>query len=96
MSDEISLLDELNAGFAIASPLQIVPQFDDGGNHIGFVLKDLKKDEVIYEVKHKDPNIAAMVIEAYATGMLYGGAITVAELRTLAQLREWEPPEKPD
>lgn len=97
MSDENSLLDELNAGLALAEgSLQIVPQSDDSGEHIGFVLKYLKTGEILYEVKHKDPKLAAMVFEAYFAGMLAGGKIVIADQTTLAQLREWEPPEKPD
>ena len=97
MSDESLFLAEWNAVFALHKmPLKIFPQFDDSGKRIGFVLRNLKKDKNIYEVKHKSPNIAAMVFQAFFTGLVGGVELGIADATTLAQLREWEPPEKLD
>ena len=97
MSDESLFLAELNAVLALNRvPLKIVPQFDDSGERIGFVLRHLKKGKNIYEVKHKDPNIAAMVFQAFFTGLVGGVKLGIADETTLARLREWEPPEKLD
>lgn len=97
MSDKSSLLDGLNAGFALNKvPLKIVPQSDDSGKRTGFVLRNLKKGKNIYEVTHKNPNIAAMVFHAFFTGLVGGIDLGKGDETELTQLREWEPPEKAD
>lgn len=97
MSDESLFLAEWNAVFALHKmPLKIFPQFDDSGKRIGFVLRNLKKGKNIYEVKHKNPNIAAMVFQAFFTGLVGGVELGIADATALARLREWEPPEKLD
>ena len=97
MTDESLFLAEFNSVFALNKvPLKIVPQFDDSGKRIGFVLRNLKKGKNIYEVKHKNPDIAGLVFQAFFTGLVGGGELAIADATTLAQLREWEPPEKPD
>ena len=97
MSDESLFLTELNTVWDLNKvPLKIVPQSDDSGKRIGFVLKHLQKGTNIYEVKHKNPDIAGMVFQALFMGLVGGVELGIADATALVQLRKWEPPDKPD